>query len=201
MKKQIKSLILSIGISLSVLFATTADAQVSLGVKAGINGATEPFTGYEHERLVLPYGGLYLQYRANWFGLQLGANYSPEGTNLENLNNGDTYHDRQTYLNVPLLLQGHFDFGGYIEFGAEYGFLLSSSSSFDGGPSVDTKQDYTSTNFSVDGGIGYEFNHKAKRGLGINVRYIRGLTSIAQSESFGDAVKMRVLSAALTYTF
>jgi hypothetical protein len=201
MKKQIKSFILSAVISLSVLFATTVHAQFSGGIKAGINGATEPYTGYEHEQLVLPYAGLYAQYRVNWFGLQLGANYSPEGTNLEDLNTGDTYHDRQTYLNVPFLLQGHFGFGGYIELGAEYGFLLSSSSSFDGGPSVDTKQDYTSTNFSVDGGFGFEFNPKAKSGLGINIRYIRGLTSITQSQFYGDDVKMRVLSAALTYRF
>jgi hypothetical protein len=201
MKRSIKTLLFVCILCFSILCSGRVSAQFSLGIKAGINGATEPYTGYEHERLVLPYAGLYAQYRANWFGLQLGANYSPEGTNLENLNTGDTYHDRQTYLNVPLLLQAHFDFGGYIELGAEYGFLLSSSSSFDGGPSVDTKQDYTSTNFSVDGGIGYEFNHKAKKGLGINIRYIRGLTSIATSQFYGDDVKMRVLSAGLTYTF
>jgi hypothetical protein len=202
MKKHTKTLFLASGISLFVLFTTSAQAQFSGGVRAGVNFATEQYTGYEHEFLALPYAGLYAQYQVSQIGFQLGANYSGQGTNLNDLGNGDTYHYRQSYLTFPFLVQGHFAFGGYIELGAQYGFLLSSSESYNGGASVDTKDQYKSTDFEIGGGIGYEFNHTASHGLGINIRYMRGVTSIAKSEYYTDnGVENRVLSAGLTYRF
>jgi hypothetical protein len=200
MKKQLKTLIVTISISLSVLFATKVKAQFSGGVRAGVNFATEQYTGFEHEFLALPYAGLFAQYRAGQIALQLGANYSGQGNNVEDLSSGDTYHDRQSYFTIPFLIQERFPFGGYIELGAQYGFLLSSTSDFDNQGAVDSKNNFSSTDFAVGGGIGYEFNHKSSSGLGINIRYMRGLTTITNLYE-GNDVKSRVLSAGLNYRF
>jgi hypothetical protein len=201
MKKHIKIVAFTTAAFLFMLSAEKVKAQFSGGIRAGVNGATEPYTGYEHEQLALPYAGLYAQYQVGQIALQLGANYSGQGTNLTDLGNGDTYKYRQSYFTVPLMIKGQFAFGGYIELGGQYGFLLSSTSSYDGGPSVDTKNEYSSTDFELGGGFGYEFNHTANHGLGINVRYLRGVTTIATSSYTGEDVKNRVLSAGLTYRF
>ena len=202
--KKLKTILLSCFLGISVFMALPASAQFSAGIRAGANLATEPSPGYSHVFLALPYGGLFAQYK---FGipldLQLGVNYSGEGVNLKNPSTADTYHFRQGYLAVPLFIQYRFAFGGYIEVGPQLDFLLSASDESDGGPSTNDKSEYKSTNLELGGGLGYEFKHKAANGLGINVRYLRSVSSIFidEDDNGGVNVKNRVLSIGLTYRF
>lgn len=184
--------------------AMPASAQFSAGVRAGANLVTEPYQGYSHVFLALPYGGVFAQYKLNIpLDFQLGLNYSGEGANLKDPTTDDTFHIRQGYLAIPLFVQYRFPFGGYVEAGPQLGFLLSASSKVDGEPSTSDKSDYKSTDFELGGGLGYEFKHKAANGLGINVRYLRGVTAINKSEEGDDGIeiKNRVLSIGLTYRF
>ena len=134
--------------------------------------------------------------------LQTGANYSGQGTNLKDLGTGDTYQIRTSYFTVPVLLQFRFHFGGYIEAGTQFAYLLSASESQNNGSSSDIKPTYNGTDLDWGGGIGYEFSHASKHGFGINARYMRGLSALNKNPSLtGIDVKNRTLSIGLTYRF
>lgn len=129
----------------------------------------------------------------------MGLNYSGEGTNLKVEGTDYINKYRETYFNVPFFIQGHLPGGGYVEVGAQYGFLSTSTYNFNNGGNVNTLAAYKSTDFSVGAGIGYEFTKPAVKGLGINLRFMQNVTAISPS-GYGD-IKGSVISAGLTYRF
>jgi len=199
MKKQINYLVFTLGFCLFVFFAMPASAQFSAGIGAGANLATQPATGFQHEFLALPYGGIFGRYQLPVpIAIQLGVDYSGEGVNLKDLSTSDFVHSRLSYLTVPLFAQYHFSFGGYVELGPQFGFLLSAKESADGENNIDTKEFYKSTDISGGIGLGYEF----KNGLGIGARYLRSFSSIEKGddeETDSESLKNRILSIGLTY--
>ena len=146
MKKRINYLVFTLGFCLSVFFAMPASAQFSAGIGAGANLATQPTPDFQHEFLALPYGGIFARYQLHIpIAFQLGVDYSGEGVNLKDLGTSETVHSRLDYLAVPLFAQYHFPFGGYVELGPQFGFLLSAKESADGPDNVenlDTKSFY-----------------------------------------------------------
>lgn len=203
MKKLFKSILAVLSICFFMCLAKSANAQFSVGARAGANFATEPAEGLYHVFLARPYVGIFGQYQlAAPLGLQLGVNYSGEGANYKDLESGDTYQIRHAFLTIPLLLQYKFSFGGYIEAGAQYGFLLSAKERANDDAFADSKQYYKGTDASAGGGIGYEFKGKSLAGLGLSARYMRGLTAFNKEPlEDGSNVKSRVLSVGLTYRF
>ena len=202
MKKQLKTILFSCFLLGYLAMAMPANAQFSAGVRAGINFSTDSYNQYQHEELVLPYGGLFAQYRLQSpVDLQLGLNYTGEGSDLKDLGTGSTYNVRHNYLTIPLMVQYRFLFGGYVEVGPQLGILLNASSKTDGDASVDVKEFYKGTDFDLGIGFGYEFKHKAANGLGISFRYLRGLSNINQASEDVTDVKTRNLNVGLTYRF
>jgi Outer membrane protein beta-barrel domain len=199
MKKSTKTLLITQLVFAAVLLTTSVHAQFSAGIKAGVNLASEKYPGFTIQNAILGYGGAFVRYQVNVFALQLEANYSAEGGNLKDASNGDINKYRESYLNVPLLIQGRFPFGGYIEFGAQDGILLSSTYNYNDNGTVNTREMYKSNNFSVGGGGGYEFQKQPLKGLGINVRFMQGITAISSS-GFGD-IKTNTLSFGLSLKF
>jgi len=195
MKKSTKTLLFTHFVCLAAFFATSAQAQFSGGVKAGVNIATEQYPGFTMQNAILGYGGGYARYQVNLIAIQLEANYSNEGGNLYDTYDRVINQYRESYLNVPVFIQGRFPTGVYIEFGVQYGFLLSSSYDFNNTGTVNTEGAYKGGNFSVGGGAGYEF----KNGLGINIRYMQGTTAISSS-GFGD-IKTSAFSFGLSEKF
>lgn len=63
--------------------------------------------------------------------------------------------------------QGRSASGWYIEFGPQYGFLLSSTYNYNNTRTVNTRTMYKNYNFSVGGGFGYEFQKQSVKDLGI----------------------------------
>jgi hypothetical protein len=202
MKKQFNKVLFTAIFCLSLFSVLSARAQFSAGVRAGANLATEPVNGYYHVFLARPYVGVFGQYNFSAVGLQVGANYSGEGANYKDLSTGDVFHIRQAFLTVPVLVSYKFGFGGYIEAGPQFGFLLSASEKDNGDASIDTKSYYKGTDVSAGVGLGYDFKG-AVHGVGINVRYMRGVTNLnkAAVDDDNDGIKSRVLSIGLTYKF
>ena len=202
MIKQLKTILFCILFLGFLAMAMPANAQFSAGARAGISFTTDSYTGFQHEFLALPYGGIFGQYTLPIpLDLQLGINYAAEGSNLKDLGTGSTTDLRHNYLTIPLMVQYRFAFGGYVEAGPEVGFLLNANAKTDGGPSVDEKPYLKSTDFELGLGFGYEFNHKAANGLGISVRYLRGLSNIDQSGDESTNATTRNLNVGLTYRF
>jgi len=199
MKKLTKTLLFTHTVCAAVFFTTSVHAQFSGGIRAGVNLATEQYPGYTMQNAILGYGGAFARYQVNQIGFQLEANYSGEGGNLKDASNGDINKYRESYLNVPLFIQGRFPFGGYIELGAQDGFLLSSTFNYNNNGIVNIKGMYKSNNFSVGGGAGYEFQKQGVKGLGINIRYMQGITAISSS-GYGD-IKTSAFSLGLSERF
>ncbi|MBN9382623.1 MAG: PorT family protein [Chitinophagaceae bacterium] len=200
MKRLIKTAIITSIISIAVFSTLAVRAQLSVGARAGANFATEPANGLYHVFLARPYLGIFGQYNLNnSFGLQLGINYSGEGANYKDLSSGDVYHVRHAFLTIPFLAQYRFGFGGYIEAGPQFGFLLSAKEQNNSDPSIDAKKYYKGTDISAGLGLGYDFKGSLQ-GFGISARYMRGLTDINKiALQDNDHIKSRVLSVGLTY--
>jgi hypothetical protein len=200
MKNQIKTVLFACGLCLSVFIALPASAQFSAGITAGANLATQTPTTYYHVFLARPVAGLFAQYNfVPAFDVQLGANYSGEGVNLKDLSTGDKDQGRLAYLNIPLFAQYRFPFGGYVELGPQFGFLLSAKDNVDGESNVDVKSFYKSTDIKGGVGLGYEFTHNSLKGLGVEFRYLRSLSSIDKDATDDENVRNRIFSIALTY--
>jgi hypothetical protein len=186
--------ILSLSFQVSPLFA-----QLSIGIKGGINGATEKFSTinlylnppstygyYTHVELARPYGGLFVNYRP-WksFSFQAELLLSGEGDNLKNETTGATYKDRQIFLNIPLMVHYHFFLNTYIEAGPFFGLLLAATANYNAtglsnGTTFDTKNYYKGTQSGLAFGLGHEFRRGILSNFGINIRSLRDLGSIAK---------------------
>ncbi|HWD87151.1 MAG TPA: outer membrane beta-barrel protein [Mucilaginibacter sp.] len=199
MKRSTRTLRYAFIVCGGLLFANQIHAQFSVGLKGGVNLATEQYPGFAMQNALLGYGGASVRYKVGLVALQAEADYSGEGGNLKAAFGGQINKYRESYLNVPLLLQSRFPFGGYIEFGAQYGFLLSSTYDFNNTGVVNTRPAYKSGNFSVGGGFGFEFQNSYAEGLGINIRLMQGITAISSS-GYG-AIKTSTVSLGLSERF
>ena len=199
MKKSTKTLLFTITVCLALFFATSVSAQFSGGIKAGANLATEQYPGFTMQNAILAYGGAFARYQVNQIAFQIETNYSGEGGNLKVANSNVINKYRVSYINVPLFIQGRFSPGWYIEFGAQEGFLQSSTYNFNNTGTMNIKGYYKSNNFSLGGGTGYEFQKGNVKGLGINIRFMQGLTAISSS-GYGD-IKTSTLSLGLSQKF
>ena len=203
MKKKITTTFLAT-VCLALFTVMAAKAQFSGGLRAGTNLTTlnGTFDGY-HQVYPRFYGGVFANYAASGsFALQLELSYMGAGEKLSASSSDVTVTDKlkANYFAVPLLAQYRFPFGGYIELGPQLGFLLSAKDE-SGGVTTDVKDNLKSTDVEADLGIGYELKKTSLAGLGINVRYVRGLTDISKTASDGGKITNRGLNIGLTYRF
>src|SRR6478735_3998925 len=152
-----------------------AFAQIQLGFKAGANFSN--FTGgdfqnVEKESLTRPYAGAYVRWRfANNLGIQPELLFSEQGAKLKS--GTEEFDAKVTYLNVPIMFQYHFG-NLYLEAGPQVGFKLDEDA-----PDSVSGDFAKSNDVALALGLGFE----TKIGLGINARYVMGLTSVGNTES------------------
>ena len=103
------------------------------------------------------------------------------------------------YINVPVMLQYNATPEFYLEAGPEFGLLVNAQAKGDINGSTyktDNKDIMKSFNFGAGIGLGYRFTPN----LGINARYIAGLTKILKDD-FGDSSKNTNIQLGLNYSF
>lgn len=172
-----------------------AFAQLQLGIKAGANFSN--FTGgdfqnIETESLTRPYAGAYVRWRfANNLGLQPEVLFSEQGAKLKS--GADEFEAKVSYINIPIMLQYHFG-NLYAELGPQVGFKLDEDT-----PDGASEDFVKSNDVALAVGLGFE----TKIGLGINARYIMGLTGVGNIESpdYDSDFKNGVFQLGLFYTF
>lgn len=179
-------------LSAFTVIASFTQAQISYGVKAGVN--LTKFSGSDigdNQFLVGFAGGGLINYKlADAISLQGELLYSLEGASYKGEGSSKI---KASYINIPILAQYNHASGFYAETGPQVGFLISAKQSYNGN-SNDIKDDFKKINFSWGLGAGY----KLTNGLGIGARYNLGITSIAD----GDAnVKLGGFHIGLSYTF
>jgi len=183
------------------LFTAAANAQLSYGLKAGVNIAEEHFSNtiFSSGTLAAFNGGALINYQTGLpIALQLEFAYSGEGTTEVNKTTSGSGHINEGYFNIPLLAQYKTPVGLYVETGPQIGFLLSSKETFDG-TTNDIKKYYKSTDFGWCVGAGYELLSGPAKGLGLNARYVPGLSVINKEVVGGTSIKNNVFSIDLTF--
>lgn len=183
-----------------VATAVTAQAQVSFGVKAGLNGYN--FSGPDADdadyktKIGFNVGALVGIPVSDQFSVQPELLFSAEGSKISE--GDDRINFNLNYLNIPVLLKFNSTSGFYAEAGPQVGFLMSAKAdSKIGGVSdeEDIKDSFKGTNFSLAIGAGYKLGN----GLGIGARYNLGLSSVADDSDVN--VKLGGFQFGLSYTF
>lgn len=192
------------------IFSTLSFAQMQLGVKAGLNLAnlsgddisdTDSRTGFA--------GGLFFMYQfSDMFAIQPEAYYTMKGATDKGTIEGYSYEAEMKldYIEVPLLLKFLIPLKGSsikpaIFAGPSIGFNMSAKTKVEaGGQSFEQDmEDVASTDFGLvfGGGIGFPVGSGE---LGVDIRYILGLSTIDDSAEKAD-VKNGVINFNLYYGF
>lgn len=179
-----KKLILSL--SVVVIAAMTANAQVSFGAKVGLNLAT--FSGSDASSTNLPgksmkaglnIGGIVDIPVSGGFSVEPGVYYSMEGVKLD----GGSYD--LSYINIPVMARYTFAHGGKgkasnggggfsLATGPQLGLLTSAKVKPTGGTSTDIKDLLNSTDFAWAIGAAY----RTAMNLGFEAKYNIGIGTI-----------------------
>jgi hypothetical protein len=178
-------------------FTTFSFAQMQIGPKAGLNianigGDDSDFLGQSLDSRTGFSGGIFFMYQfSNLFAVQPEAYYSMKGATLDVMGVDITLSF--DYIEVPLLLKLIIPVEGSsvrpsIFAGPAVGFNTNAKikGEFEGeSEEQDLKDDTKSTDFSLvfGGGVGFMVG---KNELGVDVRYILGLSTIDDSSDAAD---------------
>ena len=158
----------------TVLFLTVAaSAQLSLGVKAGVNAAN--FRGSDAEGTKGKIGFFVGATGELTFGGNLA--FAPEIVySLQGVKATEEEGDAKinmSYINIPLLARYKFENGFYIEAGLQPGFLMSAKLKIED-ESASVKEAFKKVDLSVPFGIGFQ----TESHFGVSLRYNLGLSKL-----------------------
>jgi len=183
---------------LSVLGVIQANAQVTFGVKAGLNGAKEiekadNITTKAKGLTGLHIGAVAEISIAETFSIEPGLLLSRKG----GIYSGDDRYTT-TYAEVPLNLVYKHALGNesirILGFGGPYaGFLLSAKEKY-GNQSADAKSSYNSLDYGINIGTGVEINK-----VTVGIQYGIGLANISSVTSV--TTKNNVFGISIGYKF
>lgn len=199
MKKQLLSLCVVIG---TMSFAQSTNGP-RFGIKAG--GNLSSITGSDSKSKFGFYAGAFVNVPiSEAFSIQPEVVYSQQGTKAN-----DKYYfaviaetDRKqilSYINVPVMVQYNATPKFYLEAGPEFGILVNAKAeeNFLGKFfSRDNKSSLNTFNFGLGIGLGYKFTPN----IGINARYIAGLTEIVK-DGLADSSKNTNFQLGINYYF
>ncbi|MGN6418074.1 MAG: porin family protein [Pseudobacter sp.] len=171
----------------------TAMAQdnVQFGLKAGIsssnlNSNIESATISSRQSFYA--GGIALFPVSKSFSIQSEFLYSGEGTKT------NVIEMELNYLRVPILLQYKHNSGFHVEAGPQLGFLVNHKVTLiDQEEEVEADKQLGKASTTIAIGCGY----RLKNGLGLDIRYARGIDNPIAAQN----AKLVVISGGLSYTF
>lgn len=198
----------------AAMMTTGAFAQVSFGVKAGLN-LSKLTSEYEGEsetsdnRISAAFGGFMNYQLSDKFSIQPELLISMEGGKNEISESGQTgsYSSENTtkitFLNIPVMLKANIANGLFLEAGPQLGFKMSAKTEYETTTSTTgTKsgeediEDMKSMNLGLGLGAGYEMEN----GLGFGLRYNLGLSNLYDGEG-DDTYKINTLNIGVSYKF
>lgn len=207
-------------------WAGTANAQIQLGIKGGLNLTEiltsdnqqvtvhgDPMAIRNYPRTVFNVGLLLSVPLSNKFSFQPEVVYSNQGASGRPAGGylvSATEKYQLNYVNVPLLLKYHLPLGFFVETGPQVGLLVSARIDETVIGDVNdnhyhVKDQFKSTDFSWALGAGY----LAPIDLGFDIRYNRGLTDISNATASGmqnapvqnGSIKNSVVQIGIFYLF
>ncbi len=205
----------------------TANAQFSLGLKAGANAPTfntsdVMFSKGERIRYMLGFhGGFMTEFKINdKISLQGELLYSQQGTEVFwDFDGGVTsnYYVQETrtinidYLNIPIMAKFYATRGLNITGGFQFGFVMTTSGERKTHtttyPSTGRLENTTTSKYNIDEyikdfdfGLNVGLGYKLKKGFDFGVRYNLGLSNTSKTKD-GSSYRNGVISASLGYFF
>ena len=182
---------------LTIASAAPALAQMSYGVKAGINYADVSFDGdvASSGRVGLLAGGFVTLPLRGWLAAQSEVIYTVKGTSVD-------IADIETdfivdYVEVPVLARISFRKNMYVAGGPSMAFRVRARSRTDFGGSteeIDVKDDVESFDLGVVGAVGIEFGKWVFDG-----RYTHGLSDLDPSEDAKTRNRVFSFSAGIKF--
>ncbi|WP_430810796.1 MULTISPECIES: porin family protein [unclassified Carboxylicivirga] len=197
-------------IAVMAMVSVSALAQ-TFGVKAGVNIANIKYSGSgmnisPDSKVGLAVGAFAKFDITEAFVIQPELLYSEKGAKLDISEGGERYKStmKLNYLSIPVIAKYYVAEGFSLQAGPQFDFLLSAKEDWDatiGGMSEsgedDIKEDVTGLDFGLALGLGYEFTS----GLGIDGRYIIGLSELADNPEEGVDTKSKGFQFTLSYSF
>jgi opacity protein-like surface antigen len=171
-------------------FGFTNAQGVKFGVKAALNVATVNGDFEDASSLIgFQVGGFAEIKVSDKFAVQPELMYSTQGAS------GDNADLNLNYLNIPVMAKFYVAKSFSLEAGPQIGFLLSAKEAGE-----DAKDFYSSTDFGLNFGAGFDFTENLSAGL----RYNIGLSNVTDYGDIFDeeiSAKNGVFSVSLGYKF
>lgn len=198
-----KKMILSIACSFLFSTLVSAQANVSFGIKGGMNIAsqtvkvsgvkvtTDPRIGYH-------FGGFVTAMFSEKIGLQPELFFNSVGARGDSFFDGEKASDRFGYISVPIMLRYQPIKIFNIHAGPQLGVLINAKSKL-GNTTFDIEQTNT-----LDFGAAFGAGVDLPFGLGFSARYTAGLASVYDLDEFGAGdikVRNNVFQISTTYRF
>jgi len=180
----------------ALFLLVNANAQkIHFGIKGGVNTSN---LGYDNNtntdnKIGFNFGLLAHLHASKTWAIQPELIYSLEGASYKTIPQGTT-HINLNYINVPVLLEYMFHNGFRLEGGPQMGFLINAKRKTSDVSVTDNS--FESTSVSIPLGVGY----LTSSGLGIDARYVFGLSNINEDKS-GPVIQSNVFQLGLFYQF
>jgi hypothetical protein len=187
----------------TIIFAATLFALCSVkaqtahfGIKGGLNASSlnsTPSNSDMQTKIGFNLGLLaHIHTSSNQWAIQPEIYYSDEGAKSKSNSSASL---NLGFINVPVLVQYMFDNGFRIEAGPQVGFLINAKSK-SSNVSVNVKDNFKKTNFSIPVGLGY----LTSSGLGFDARYNFGISNL-NNTSNSTKIHSNVFQFGLFYQF
>lgn len=193
---------------------TAMSTDVRFGLRAGANLATLEIdddnnaTTFDNNRKTSLFAGAFVNIPlGGTLRFQPEVSYLGQGSKINgNLISApatrEKYELDYSYIAVPLVLQIQTAGGFFVEAGPQIGFLISAREERNSGPEADLEDQLRKTDFAVVGGLGY----LTRIGLGLNARYMHGLSNVYNNNASGgtqnnNEISNRGIQLGLTYHF
>lgn len=164
-----------------------SQAEVSVGIKGGLNFANMDVSNLSTKNRTGFHGGAFALFKFTKIGIQPELIFSQQGTEFNY--NGSNAEANFSYINIPVILKLYTVAGINIQAGPQFGFLSkaeiddSSAESF-----------YKSSDFSLGLGLGWDLPFR----LTVDARYNLGLSEIEDGAN-ENATKNQVWQISVGY--
>ena len=189
-------------LGLAVAASSIAFGQ-QFGAKAGVNVSSLTSTNeLDSKSKTGFYAGIFMNAPlASNFSIQPELLYENSGAKASTFSNVDVKQNLD-YIAIPVMFQYNATPELYFEAGPKFSFLVNNKFTSDNATVENllnqavNKDSYSTFDFGLGLGAGYYFTPN----IGINVRYMAGLTDIYKDNK-GDAVKNSAFQAGLSFKF
>ena len=165
--------LLIVGLLSIVASAAFAQAQVALGIKAGINVSKINSDDLESSSITAFHGGAFALFKFTAIGIQPELLFSQQGTTIDDVNFGEG-DLKMSYMTIPVMLKFYLPGGFNLQAGPQFGFL--NSAEFDG---TDVKDSFKDSDISANVGVAWD----APFGLVLDARYNIGLSDVSEDSA------------------